>query len=534
MNTRGILKAASIITILSVSSKLLGIYRLHLMAKFYGRSIEADAFALAFTILEFIRHFIAGGTIVAAIIPVYRALVVSKNEKKLAFTASNLLNIFSLVLIGAVGCWYIFGAALFRNLMFFFGEYFEEITQSKATIELTISLGNIMFPAIVFFGLVSVATAILNSFQHFVSPAATPVVLNGAIIFCLLGLHPTINIYSMALGVLLGTVLQVFILYPPLRKRLSGYQFSLVVHDPQMKEIWLLLKPLLWGVISYRFVFLINKLFAMTRGAGDISALFYSEFLVLSMVDILGIALATALFPSLSGYYSEHREAEFTRTTLTFLKITILLALPAMGILMVLGEPIIALIFQSDQFGSTDTWFTFSVLFFLAPTVLFQCLNYVMRNVYFASRDMITPVVTAISTLALNLVLMVILIGPLGTRGIALATTVAYGVQSACLMLLFKRARPDLPVRPLRLFLIKLGLTTSVALGSSALLFHFCSALVIDALLSVRIGVLALSLLSFAISFTCCGFLLKMTELNSVFSYMKEKFWKATPENEVA
>lgn len=520
MSRKLILKAATLITVLSIVSKLLAYVRVSLMTGYYGTGVEADAFTFAFTIQEFLRHLIAGGTLVSAIIPVYRALVVAGDRNRLVRFGSTLFNATSLVLLAVVVGWYTAGPEILGGLTAFFPGM---VIHSSRTLAMTIHLGNIMFPSILFFGLVSIGTAILNSFQHFLAPAAAPAILNLVMVACLVGLHPSLGVQSMAVGVLLGTIIQVAIMVPALKNRLGSYSCLVLDRDEHLGEVWRMLKPLLWGLVTYRFIYIVNKFFAINLGQGEIAALGYAEFLVLSFVDIVGLSVATAVYPTLAEHAGQNRRREYLATTVSFLRITAILAIPVTGVLMVFRVPLIALLYQHGHFQAESTRMTAAILLFLAPAALFQCFNYLMKNVYYAGRSMVLPTVIAIASLLLNFILMVVLVGPMGTRGIALSMTVAYGVQAGAMLIALRWLHRDFPLFDFAGFCGFVLLTAVGSLLASRWIFSLAATWLPGSILYQRFAPLGLALIGFTAIFLLVCWWARIDELQRILQLIRRK-----------
>lgn len=505
---------------MSLASKIVAFARVQLLATYFGRSVDADAFAIAFEILEFLRHFIAGGTLVSAIIPVYRALVSRDVKDDLARVGSNLINLFTLVLAIVLAFWYAIGPYVFNETMTIFNN--RDIDMGTL-IPQVISLGNIMFPAIIFLGLVSIGTALLNSFDHFTAPAATPLILNVVTVFFLYSFHNSLGINSLAYGYLIGSLSMVLILLYPLSKRMGKYTFFLSFNEENLKEIWKLLKPLLWGLIAYRLVFLMIKLFAATLGEGQTATLHYSIFFVNSIVDILGISLAMALYPTLSHHYNENNMVKFYKTGDQFLRIMMLFAIPLTVYVMVLGDSLISILLEHGKFTTIDTFITFSTLIILAPTIMFQCFIYIMRNVYYAQRDMVTPVVIAVITLVFNVVLMYFLKGELGTRGIAFATSFAYGLHCFGLLWYIHRKTHLFQIKAFLIFMMKVLITSIVSVGTAfitrSLVIETCE---YSRIVEQAIALSAATLVFIVTFYICCG-IVKISELSDAFQLVLKK-----------
>jgi putative peptidoglycan lipid II flippase len=273
-------------------------------------------------------------------------------------------------------------------------------------------------------------------------------------------------------------LLQVTILLPGLKKKVKAWSFMKSTKDEAFHEIWVLLKPLLWGLIAYRIIFLCIKLLAMMQSEGDVAAFGYAEFIVLSLVDITGISLSTAFFPTLSEYYARNKEKEFLSSIQSFFRITSILTIPAMVLLVNFRTPLINLLFYRGSFTWENTLRTADFLLLFSPIVVFESFIYVIRNAFYAMREMKTPVIIAIVSMCSNFILIWILLSRQGTAGIIIATSIAYGIHSTSLLFFFVLKFRNFDLKSFLYYVVKLAAASLIAILFSNVAM-FCSTHVI-------------------------------------------------------
>jgi putative peptidoglycan lipid II flippase len=417
-------KAAGTVGAATLLSRVLGFLRDVAVAWFFGAGLAADAFFMAFTIPNLLRRLFAEGSLTISFIPVFTEYLEKRGREeafKLARSAWWLLTVI-LVVVSLLGV--VLAPVVLRVLApgFF---------AIPAKFDLTVLLARIMFPYIFFIGLVALAMGILNALGHFAAPALAPVLLNVAMIGSLFVISPHLETPSagLAIGVIIGGGLQLALqMVVMIRKG-----FHLLVRSPlyhvAIRRIALLMTPAVFGAAVYQMNVLVGRFLASLLPEGSVSYLYYADRLVQFPLGVFAIALATAVLPSLSRQAAA-QDMEGLRQSYTYaLKLVLFVSIPAMTGLIILREPIVKLLFERGAFGEMTTQRTAEALLYYALGLWAFSGARIVISAFYALQDTKTPVRLAVVSLLVNMVLSVVLMGPLRHGGLALATSLASAVN---------------------------------------------------------------------------------------------------------
>jgi len=429
---RRVTKAAGIIGTATLLSRILGFIRDMLIAWFFGAGLITDAFFVAFRIPNLLRRLFAEGTLSIVFVPVFTDYLAREGREeafRMARSAVRMLSVI-LVILTIAG---IAGAPLIVRAIApgFDGPHFHT----------TVLLTRIMFPYMFFICLVALAMGILNVLGHFTAPAFSPVLLNLAIIGSVLFLSPrmTSPVNGLAIGVLLGGMLQLALQIPfMIRKGFYFWQSARIYH-PGLKRIGKLMGPAVLGAAAYQINILVSTLLASMLPEGSVSYLYYADRLIQFPLGLFAISTSVAVLPSLSRQAAA-RDFKGLGDTFAFsIGMISFITLPSMIGLIVLREPIVAVIFGRGAFGAEDIRMTaHALLFYGVGLWAFSAVRIVVAAFY-AIQDTRTPVRAANISIAANVVLGMALMGPLGHGGLALATSIASLINLGLLSLALRR-----------------------------------------------------------------------------------------------
>ncbi|MDE3092088.1 MAG: murein biosynthesis integral membrane protein MurJ, partial [Chloroflexota bacterium] len=270
-------------------------------------------------------------------------------------------------------------------------------------------------------------------------PALAPVLYNAAIIAGAWFLAPTMGVYGLAAGVVVGAFLHLLIQVPWLVRQKMQYTLVLGIDNPDVREVGRLMLPRTFGIAAVQINFLVNTILASALPAGRIAALAYAWRLMLLPVGVVGQSLATAVFPTFSEQNARGEHADFRRTFSTAFRATLYLTIPAAVGLFVLGRPLIALIFQRGEFDAQSTAETAWALQFYALALSAHSGLEIVTRAFYAMHDTRTPVLASVGSVALNIVLSVALVGSLAQGGLALANSIATILELLVLLALLRR-----------------------------------------------------------------------------------------------
>ncbi|MFQ5991435.1 MAG: murein biosynthesis integral membrane protein MurJ [Nitrospiraceae bacterium] len=415
----GLTKAAGLIGTATFSSRILGLIRDMVLARLFGATPAADAFFVAYRIPNLLRELFAEGSMSSAFIPVfteYHTLRTKRDAWELASAMfTTLLTIITLVTV--VG---ILAAPVIAWLLA------PGFHHDPAKLTVTTVLTRIMFPYLLFISLAALAMGVLNSLRAFAAPALSPVFFNLFIIGSALFLSPRMPepIVGVAIGVVAGGAAQFAMQLPGLKLRgmLFGWRFQ--PWHPGVKRIGMLMVPSLLGLSVTQVNIMISTVLGSYFDGGP-TYLFYGMRLIQFPLGVFGVALATAILPTLAAHAARGAMDEL-RVTLAFgLRMILFIMLPAMLGLILLRVPIVHLIFEHGSFTSQDTDATaMAVLCYAIGLWAFGGVRIIVATFY-SMQDTKTPALAAVAAVAANLVLSLFLMAPLAHAGLALATALA-------------------------------------------------------------------------------------------------------------
>ena len=428
-----LVKAAGIIGIATFASRILGFVRDMVLARLFGAGAAADAFFVAYRIPSLLRELFAEGSMSAAFIPVFSEYL-SRRTKRDAWELASAAFTTLLTILTAV-C--ILGVVLAPWLVPLIAPGFRDQPEK---LTLTTLLVQIMFPYLLFIGLSALAMGVLNSIRSFAAPAFSPVMFNVAIITCALVLAPLFPepIIAVAVGVVLGGFAQFLIQLPAMRRADLLFAWRFQPGHEGVRRIGWLMAPALIGLSVTQINILVGTILASYFPGGP-TYLFYGMRLIQFPLGIFGVALATAILPSLSAQASAGN-LDALRETLAFgLRLIFFIIFPAMVGLILLRTPIIHLFFEHGRFSSADTAGTASaVLAYSVGLWAFAGVRIIVAAFY-ALQDTRTPVLVAAIALVGNIVLSLVLMQSLTYAGLALATSLAAMINMGLLVVFLDR-----------------------------------------------------------------------------------------------
>ncbi len=431
-----ILKSASIISLVTVVSRVLGYVRDQRITLLLGTTLSADAYVLAYRIPNLFRRLVAEGSMTASFIPVFSGYMQEKSREAVWDFANRLF--WTLALVAAVIS--ILG-------MVFSPAVVQLFSGANVARDEAVALNRIIFPYLFFIALAALAMGILNCFHIFGLPAATPVMLNIATILFSVGIvwhHFKNAATSLAVGVLVGGVLQFLIQVPTLVRKGMDFTFGISFSHPAIREVARLMLPRLFGIGIGQINLLIDTKFATAAKmpAGSLAALYVADRVMELVLGGYAIAVATAILPMMS-HQAAVKDYESLKKTLSFsIRLVAFITIPAALGLMVLREPIIRVLFQHGQFIASSTRLTARALLYYAIGLPALATVKLVVPAFYSAKDTKTPVVVASISLVLNIILNILFLQVFFNRvqngGPALATALATFFDFFALLIIFR------------------------------------------------------------------------------------------------
>ena len=415
-------RATGVVGSLTFLSRLSGLARDIVIGYLLGARSAADAFFVAFRIPNLLRRLTAEGALSAGFVPVLSDYLTNRGRRD-AVEASRVIVTFAVLFLALLT---VAGLLFPGPLTRLFAPGF---AASPEKFSLTVRLVRVMFPSIFFVSLVALAMGYLNTFRHFVAPAVAPVLLNLSIIAAAFLLMPLLSqpVMALACGVLLGSMAQLVLQLPFLRRHGFSWRPRLDFRDAALIRFLRLMGPAVIGAAVYQLNVLVSTILASLLEPGSVSYLYYADRLLQFPLGVFAVALGTAALPTFSSL-AARGDISGLRTTLCYsLRMVNFISLPAALGLMVIAVPAFSLLFQRGAFEVADVLASARALVYLALGLWAVSASRVLVPMFHAMQDTRTPVRVAFWTFVLNLLLSLALMGPVNVSagGNAFVLTVA-------------------------------------------------------------------------------------------------------------
>jgi len=428
-----IIRSTGIIMAAFLVNKILAIGRQIVIAQTFGTSSQYDAFVAAFRLPDILFLLISGGALGTAFIPILTERLTRKNpdDPDGWQLTSGVLNTLLLVIAGLSVLMAIFALPLVKWLV---APGFSLETQILAA-----NLMRLTLISTIIFSLSSLVGAVLHTRQHFILPAVAPLVYNLGIMFGAIFLAPTLGVYGLIYGAILGAVGHLLVQLPALIRYGIRYKLILDWGDKDLWHVARLMGPRVLNIAVIQVNFVVMFRLASEQATGTVSALDYGWDLMQMPQTIIGSAIGIVLFPTLSELAARGDIATLRQTLSQTLRIMLALAIPAMVGLIVLGRPIIQVMFERGAFGPESTAAVYQALQFWALGLIAHSALEVVNRVFYAQKDTITPLLSSVVSMFINLGLALALVQPLRAGGLALSNGVAVTVEVLIMLVIAHR-----------------------------------------------------------------------------------------------
>ena len=313
-------KSGIFLAIITMLSRIMGLVRNTVSAKYFGASYQNDAFNSSFRIANLFRQLLGEGALGNTFIPIYnkKEKELGKEEaRKLIFSVLNLLCLFLIILT-------IITIIFSNQIMTAIAKGFDNKTNI-----LSGELLRIMAIYILFIGMSGMIGSVLNNFKQFIIPASTSLYFNFAMIFAAVVYKDKFGIYPVAWAVTIGGLLQLLVVLPSFFKTFGKYSFVIERHDPYLKEIFVMLLPMLLGVFGWQINVIVGQMFSSFLPAGGLTALSYANNLYLLPLGVFGTTISTIIFPTMSKATAKGDIESVTKSVNGGLKLVALLVIPS-------------------------------------------------------------------------------------------------------------------------------------------------------------------------------------------------------------
>jgi len=444
------------LTLMTLISRVLGVFRDHFLARFFGTGIIATYWEIAYMLPNMLRNLFAEGILSQAFVPVYsESLKVS--EEKAKKDSGKIILFLSLVLSIIV----FLGIMSFPYLLPYY------VGKPKEEIGLLILLAQILFGFIAFISLSSIFSGILYTHQKFTIPTLTPIFLNIEFIFTFLVFLVLSHWYKidvetiaiiLAIMVLLGSFLVLAFQYYFVKKYGwdPEFEFSLqIFSDPVIKKLFFLVAPAILGASIFQLNQLMDVFLAsyFVNVEGAIPALRFAHRLIQLPTGLIGVAISTTILPIIASYIRNNESYEKSGEELIYaIRFSLFLTVPATIGLFILAPWIVHFLFSGGLWDLRSTFITLWALQFYVLGIPFYSTNKILTSTYYAFQDTKTPVKILIVVVVMNLLLNVLFIPFFQHGGLALSTSLSAFINTILLFLFLKKKSIIIPYKELLSF----------------------------------------------------------------------------------
>jgi putative peptidoglycan lipid II flippase len=512
---RQIARAAGTVMFAFILSNVVGLVRQILISRAFGTGDSYDAFVAASRYPDLIFNLIAGGALASSFIPVFTGFLEKDDRASAWKLASAIINLVVLILTAVSILSAIFSIQVIQYIL---APDFDPAKQQLAA-----SLLRILLIAPTIFGVSGIVMGALNAHQKFLLPALASTMLWVGYIIGLIFFVPSLGIYGLAWGAVLGAFLHIGIQLPQLlRLPAWRFDFSFGLDDASVREVLLLMGPRLLGVAVVQINFLVNTIIASGQPSGSVSSLTYA-FQIMTMPEVaIAQAIAIAALPTFSGQFARGELSEMRHSLASTLRGVLLLSLPATLGLILLRDPIIALLFQRGKFNAQSTDMVAWALLWYTAGLVGHSVVEILSRAFYALHDTRTPVIVGTIAMSLNIVFSFAFsalfssLGWMPHGGLALANSFATALEGTTLFILMRRRLKGLDSLNIGRGLLQSALATivmsAIILGWMQLASHYSVWIVAPA------GIIA-----GGVVYVAMMFMLRVPELNELISAIQRR-----------
>jgi putative peptidoglycan lipid II flippase len=442
MNIKSLFKNAGIVTFGALCSRILGLARETAITNRFGLSAQTDAYAVGSYVPITLSNMLVSGIVSAVFIPLFSQLVAKKKIADLRMIITVTINQFVLVMV------------VFLVLLYGIAPFMVKLQAPRFDPERLyygISIFRIALPSILFLGLAALSSGILNSIKIFGIPTLGGIIFNATIVVITLVFSHQWGINAVAIALVVGAAGQFLIQYIWVEKHHLGYRFRPILYHPAMKELYILILPVLIGSGINYLAPLVNNMIGSQLAKGYLASL-HTAFKVSQFpIGIFALAVSSVVFPNLAEHVEKKEHRNVQENVQWAIKFVLLIMLPATLGLVAISTPVVRLLFESGEFTARDTLITSPALQLYCIALIPWSLTAILVKILYSCKDTITPVWVAIATIVVLVAVDLALVGPMGHLGLALGSALSGFFNTVVLWIIIAKRYPIyLVVSPLR------------------------------------------------------------------------------------
>lgn len=440
-------RSAGLLAVGTLASRVLGLVREIVIAALFGATGQVSAFRVAAQVPTLLYDFLVGGMLSAALVPVLSDYA-QRSRREFVQVVGALISVFVIVLTLLVIVLEL--AAPFLAALLAGGFR----SSDPALLDLTVRLIRWLAPGVWFLSLAGVLMAVLYSLQRFTFPAVATAIFNLGIVITAPLLAPVIGIFSLAVGLLLGSLAQLSLMSVDLRRAGVPIVFRIEWRHPALRRILWLYLPIAAGLVVSLFQVGLDRRLASGTGEQSIAWMANATTLQQMPLGLISVAISLAALPRLSQYFVAGDEAAYRQTLARGLRMLWMLVLPAGVFLWLLGAPVTRLLFERGAFTAVDTEQVVRALNIYLIGMLFAAVDFPLNFAFYARFNTWLPALIGVISVGIYVVVALLLVQPLGFLGLVWADTAKQAGHAAIMVLLLWRVVGRLGAQTLRGFAV--------------------------------------------------------------------------------
>ncbi|MGV1048731.1 MAG: murein biosynthesis integral membrane protein MurJ [Solirubrobacterales bacterium] len=513
-----IARSTAFFSIATGASRVAGLGREVVAASFYGVKGPMSAFTIAFQVPNLVRALFADAALQPAFVPVFTELL-GKKQYREAFRLASTLMLLATMVLGAITALFVLLAPVIMPL--FIPEF-----SRQSVIDLTVTLSQILFPILILLGLSGVVVGILNSYDRFGALAISPLFWNLTIIVVLVAIEPLFHaqdrIYAYAIGVLVGTLVQLLIPTWDLRHTPFRFSFSLDWRHPGVRRVLLLMLPVTISLGLINFNALINSFFGALISEEAPAAIDKAFRLYQLPQGIFSVAVATVLFPALARFANAGELDNLRATLANGMRQILFVLVPAAAAILVLSEPMIRLVYQRGEFHPGETALVATALFWFAFSLPTNGLYLLQTRTFFSIQRPWRATTLAVIDLVVSTLAALALYEPFGVGGIVAGTGIGTTAAVVAQAVILRRELGGLELGRLFSTASRITIASAALAGVSWVVWHVLD----DALgreLVSQIVSLGAGLAAGGVAYLAVAKLLRIGELEQIMRLLRRR-----------
>ena len=513
LSRKRIFSATFLVVIAILLSKISGLARDQIMAGYFGISYDTDAFIWAYFIPNLFRILFAESLIIAAFIPIYSAYLKKNKRNDLRIFVNSVVNIMIIVFFVISVIIFILSPEI--------GVLLSKIANSQLDVSRFVFMNRIMIFSLISLSLSGLVTGVLNSHNIFTIPSLAPFVLNVVTIIFVTLLFSRLGILAMAIGVMAGSIMHLVIQLPQLKISPLKYRFNINFKHKGVREIFSLMLPILLSLGAVQLNNSVDNFFALNLGSGNTTALTLSWRVANLPLGVFSVAIITVLYPLISRQAADGNIKGIKDSFSLGVREIGYMMIPATAGLVILSHPIVKVLFEHYNFSPEDTKKVAYILIFHSLGLIFFGLLMILNRIFYAFKNVKTPLKVASFSIIINFILDWILIKFMDVGGLALSTTLVALCNVVILIIILRKKIGDFGAGRIAISFGKIFAASTVMTAVLYFLWNWLVGFAYQSLWSL-IMLLFLTIITGAGIYISCTILFRMEEVKFVMGLFKK------------